>query len=43
MDTSDDVEQEELVDDNNVRQLYNTELVDDNDGGEPVTKMRKPT
>ena len=37
METSDDIEQEELVDDNNVRQSYHTELVDDNDGGEPVS------
>ena len=36
METSDDIEQEELVDDTNVRQLYHTEMVDDN-GGELVS------
>ena len=30
--TSDDIEEEELVDDSNIRQLYHSELVDDEDG-----------
>ena len=37
--TSDDVEQEELMDDSNIRQLHHDELVDDDDDGEIVSDV----